>query len=333
VGVVYPVKTGPIKEIIVNASPLTQKWMRSFIRDFSNRLRDDILRSWNIKKIRKAAAAISCDVIHVVNHGPFSNALTGQPSLAGKELWVSFHDHFSTTFSSVDDARQLWHAAHRRLVISNELALEYQRLFGQADFEIITDGVADYEVRLPSSVIESPVQVYFAGLLHLDYKPLFEVLGAALDELSNEGFKFKFILRGTQMVDFLNNRNFETEFRPVTLNSDELKAELDASSILYLPIKFSVPDFYLYSLSTKMVGYLGGRGAILYHGPADSAAANLLAKTYAAMCCYTLNASDLVLSIKELLADKSKISGNAKKLASSAFNLKTMQSRFWGEEV
>lgn len=324
-------KKGNINETIITAKPATQRWMRWYLRDTVIWLRESAFKFWTINRIRKAAKDITYDVLHVVNHGPFSAALCNDDFCRGKQLWVSFHDHFSTTFSNFDDAKQLWSAADRRMVISKELGDEYQKLFGDKPYTIITDGVETSELSKPSIIKQTPIIIYFAGLLHLEYVELFKVLADALDVLTERGLKFKLILRGTQTIKFLNNRSFEVEYLPTTLNNPELKNELDSASILYLPIKFTTPDFYRYSLSTKMVGYLGGSGAILYHGPVDSAACAILKSAKAAVCCNTLKTEDMAESILNLVDSKNTASSAAKKLAVESFDMASIQKLFWQE--
>jgi glycosyltransferase involved in cell wall biosynthesis len=323
------IQSGKIKEIIVYASPIARPWMRWYLRRFSFWLREKALLPLTINRIRKAALTIQYDVIHIVQHGPFSTALCSDKFCAGKALWVSFHDHFSTTDTSFTDTKTLWDLADRRLVISNELGNEYQKQFGQKAFEVITDGVNINDLNKPSAEKQSPVIVYFGGLLHIGYLQLFEVLASALDLLTVQGYSFRLILRGTPTVAFLSKRSFEVVYMPLSFNNAELNAELNSAAILYLPIKFTHADFYLYSLSTKMVGYLGAAGATLYHGPADSAACNLLKAANAALCCSSLDAVEMAAAIVGLLNNKLEISGNAKVLAHQQFNLVEIQGRFW----
>ncbi|HEY4196056.1 MAG TPA: glycosyltransferase [Mucilaginibacter sp.] len=335
IGIVYQklnVKEGNITEKLVGAFPLQRKWMRWHLRTAINWLRENLFISLTIRNIRKVARENKYDVIHIVNHGPFSLALLNKGYDEDKKLWVSFHDHFSTSNSPKADTEKLWNRADRRLVISEELGMEYQRLFGNRAFEIITDGLFPGEVSAPKNFDGSdPIIIYFAGLLHIDYYPLFELLAAALDDLTRKGMQFKLVLRGTQALNFLNNRSFGVEYKLDFVSDEEIKCELDSASILYLPIKFSQPDFYLYSLSTKMVGYLGASGTVLYHGPADSAAGNLLQKDGAAVCCNSLVKDDLIRSIYRIIDGDSKYSQNAKELALTQFNFKTIQQRFWQE--
>lgn len=320
---------GSIPETIVSATPIHRPWMRWRLRNFSQWLRENAFKSVTENRIIEAGSKIEYDVLHVVNHGIFSNALTQNFLNKDKKLWVSFHDHYSTC-SPFNDTQHLWNLANRRLVISDELGLEYQRVFGKKEYEVITDGVSEFEISNPSKVNNSPIIIYFAGLLHLDYLPLFKILADTLDVLCKQGFTFKLVLRGTQTVEFLNGRLFETEYRRDFIGDDQIKLELDAATILYLPIKFNLPEFYLYSLSTKMVSYLGGSGGILFHGPKDSAACNLLSSTQSAICCTSLDTKDLGNSIKTLLKNgTTDFSQNAKELAATRFNLSKIQSKFW----
>lgn len=328
-GFITSLPQGNIKEVLVLASPVNRKWMRWPLRNIARWMRHKVIKPFTTAKLQRAARQIDYDIIHVVSHGPFCAALATDELCAGKQLWVSFHDHFNTAYSTYNDTRTLWQRADRRLVISEEMAAEYTRLFGQGNYEVITDGVTPDEIKQPRLLEGKTFNIYFAGLLHLHYMPLFEVLANALDVLAKQGYRFKLVLRGTQQLPFLTNRQFQVDYRAVTLDNDELKAELDEADILYLPIKFTSPDFYLYSLSTKMVGYLAAPGAILYHGPADSAACNLLKKSDAALCSSGQQAEILVAEIQELITKSETLSANAKKLAAAQFDMHMLQARFW----
>ncbi|PKV75523.1 hypothetical protein BD749_0465 [Pontibacter ramchanderi] len=320
---------GLILERTVAASPQGHKYYRWYVRTCVTWLREKKFRLRNINRVQKEAANIEHDIIHVINHGPFSGALCKSRIRLKKQLWVSFHDHFSTTGSTQDDARELWKQADRRLVISNALGVEYSRLFGYRNFEIITDGVKKEELSIVNPELNDELVIYFAGLLHLEYLPLFKALAEALDLLVRQGLKIKLVLRGTQQVSFLKNRLFAVEYKSVSFDEKELKEELDAAAILYLPIKFSPSEFSLYSLSTKMVGYLSSSGAILYHGPENGAACLLLQETGSAECCTSLNVQDLTKAILSLINHRQVLSENAKHLAERQFNILDIQKRFW----
>lgn len=324
-----PTTKGLIKEVPVPIFPFHKRWMRWHLRTLSTFVREKMLKKYNAQRMIRAASNIDHDVVHVINHGPFSAVLCDH-SRSSKPLWVSFHDHFST-ISSYEDAKRLWLLADRRFLISRELGLEYQKLFGDKNFELITDGVLPSELSLPKLKEGSPICIYFAGLLHIEYLPLFRVFADSLELLAKDGFKFKLILRGTQKASFLNARSFEVEYRQNFVTDEHIKAELDEADILYLPIKFDIADFYLYSLSTKMVGYLGASGSILYHGPEESAACRLLTTYQASENCTSYSAEELKHHILKLLDNKHAISSNAKALAKQQFDLLKLQKQFWNE--
>jgi hypothetical protein len=321
---------GNIRETLVRTWPVQRSWMRWRLRNLGMWMRNSLFKPVTVRRIRKAARKSDYDVLHVVSHGPYCAALCTDEFCRGKELWVSFHDHFRTMQCSAHDMGLLWKRADRRLVISDEMAAEYTRLFGPGVYELVTDGVETAEIRQPARQIGTPVSIYFSGLLHVEYIPLFETLANALDALARRGIASKLVLRGTQRLRCLTGRSFETEYRLPTLDRADLKAELDAADILYLPIKFTSPEFYLHSLSTKMVGYLGAPGAILYHGPADAAVCRLLEKWDAAVCCGSLDTGELMTCLQQLLGRSRPVSANAKTLATAQFDLAGIQARFWG---
>ncbi len=327
----YKSITGAIEEKIIPASPRRRPWMKWRSRDIATWIREKPLKQYTMNRIRQEFRAIDCDVVHIMSCGPWSTALCNEEVLDGRELWISAHDHFSTTQCPFKDASLLWNRADRRLVISPELGNEYQHLFGHLPYELVTDGVLENEISAPADALHEPFIIYFAGLLHIEYIPLFRVLADALDLLTKKGLSFNLVFRGTQQLPFLKDRSFKTTYLPVSLDNVVLKKDLDAASILYLPIKFVDPDFYRFSLSTKMVGYLGAPGSILYHGPHDSAAGRLLRETRSAISCNSLEAAEMVTSILYLINEKNSISSNAKELVRNRFSLEGIQKRFWQE--
>lgn len=320
---------GNIPETAIPIFPLHRRWMKWRLRNLNNWLRERTFRPLTERRIRSAYGNIAHDVIHVVNHGPFSSTLTRDSVAAGKPIWASFHDHFSQSGSTFADAEKLWNSAERRLVITSEMGIEYQRIFGHKEYEIITDGVTNEEFSLPVYDKSKPLIIYFAGMVHLEYLPLFNALAEALDLLSEEGLNVKMIMRGTGSIKIFKNRYFEIEYKPVSFDNEELKKELDSASVLYLPMKFTNPDYYLYSLSTKMVGYLGASGTILYHGPGNSAACRLLKQWKSAICCTVLDSESVRAELRATINERNNISNNAKILAKDKFSLSEIKERFW----
>ncbi|MBD1393303.1 glycosyltransferase [Mucilaginibacter glaciei] len=323
---------GNMPETIIKARPLQRTWMRWKARNLVIWLREKVICKYTMHRIRKAASKADCQVIHTISHGPYTMAAYHPSILKGKQLWVSFHDHFIPAGTSFNNTQLLWANANRRLVISQQMGDEYNRLFGTQHYELITDGVLANELSAPRAMDNVKlVTIYFSGLLHNEYYPLFEILANALDVLANKGIVCELLLRGTQKLGFLKKRKFTTHYLTGFVSDEMIKQEMDAASILYLPIKFNDPEFYLYSLSTKMVGYLGAPGCILYHGPADSAAGTMLRDANAAVSCTSLNTGDLVGKITELIADRGAVSANAKLLARNRFDMITIKKQFWQE--
>lgn len=319
---------GPIREIEITSFPVQRSWMRWKLRPLFRWIRESLLYPVTKYRIEKVSKKLSFDVLHVINHGTFSAILCNENFLANKQLWTSFHDHYLLC-SSFEDTQKLWNRSDRRLMISTELGEEYQKVFGYKDFELITDGVYAKEISQPKSRKNDSTTIYFAGLMHYEYYPLLEILADSMDDLVNQDYSFKLVLRGTQEINILKNRNFKIEYKSDFISDEEIKKELDMADILYLPIKFSEPNFYLYSLSTKMISYIGASGNILYHGPSDSAACNLLRRNNAAFCCVSLVKEEMTELLKEMSADGKNVCINSKKLAKSEFDLNEIQNSFW----
>lgn len=322
-------KLDKINEIIIPAFPLHRSWMRWKVRNLFIFLREVTFKHLTRKRLVSAGKKIKFDILHVINHGCYSTSLCSEVILGNRKLWTSFHDHFSTTGSSFQDTKFLWSRSDRRLVISSELGVEYQKLFGFQYFELITDGLFRSEISAPIKWKSAETKIYFAGLIHLDYYPLFSVLADALDSMTSDGYSFELILRGSGTLKFLQKRKFKVTYKNDFITDAEIKAEMDLADILYLPIKFSVPEFYLYSLSTKMVGYLGAAGKILYHGPDNSAACKLLKKNNAAFLCITLDETDMRNNIVGLLESDITIKENAEMLALNSFDINIINKNFW----
>lgn len=321
--------TGPFVECEVAAFPIRRRWHRGLPGDLFNFTRNRVFREANMAMVRRAASARDFDVLHVVAHGRFNTTFCDPASRAGKPLWVSFHDHWIPGADNPDEIGRLWRAADRRFVISGELGGKYSNDFGSADWTILSDGVADSEFQNPRSHHGKTLNLYFGGMLHVDYYPLFEAMAYALESLAEHGWLPVMTLRGTQRLPFMQGRRFETRQLPATLSDDELRTDHQQADILYLPIGFSMPHFYLHSLSTKMVGYLAAPGAILFHGPLDSAAARLLRGADAAAFTDSLKPEPLANAIVQAASQSFHFSSHAKSLAKERFHLAEMRARFW----
>ena len=310
--------------------PSQKWWMRSYLRNISDFFRNTLLYRFHARRIKAKVSKLQFDVLHILDHGKYANILTEWAQSKKIPIWVSFHDHFKTTDSLNNATKALWVAACKRMVISKEMGEHYCELFGLKKYDIVTDGLKDFEISPAKTTVDLPkLTIYFAGLLHFEYYQLFKTFCKALNVLSKqEGIRISLILRGTQKLDFLDNASIDIDYRGFTTDQDFLKEEMDEADILYLPIKYDNEYFYKYSFSTKMVGYLGSPGHIFYHGPKEAAAARFLEKHECGVICDTLEPMLIVEKLKEVICDYT-YSSAAKKVAYAKFKLKDMQKLFW----
>ena len=318
------------KEIIWGLFPIKKRWMRWFLRDINTYLKLSFFYFFNSWVINRIAFKKDFNILHIVDQGKYSNVLLKKAIKNKIQIWVSFHDHFLSNSSYKIVSYDLWKNANKRMVISKQLGEEYCNLFGKKPFIIVTDGVKENEIYKPKTAIDlKDIKIYFAGLLHLDYYPLFETFCNSLDYLIKEKkYGITLILRGTQKLDFLRKSLVEIEYRDFTLETEVLIKEMNESDILYLPMKYTNEYFYKFSFSTKMIGYLGASGNIFYHGPKESAAAIFLEENDCALVCDSLDTKEISVNFNEVVKNF-RYSENAKKVCTNKFSLREMQNRFW----
>jgi len=113
----------------------------------------------------------------------------------------------------------------------------------------------------------------------------------------------------------------------------DVEADLVKADCLYLPLHFGQADrpFGAYSLSTKMVTYLGSGIPILYHGPTGTAAYNMLERHRAAALATSLNPKEIANVLADLLENNtaSDVASNALRLAREEFLRSEQHARFW----
>jgi hypothetical protein len=229
--------------------------------------------------------------------------------------------------------QQSWCEADARFVISDSLGQEYCRRYGEREYQLVTDGLT--EVHPPRSRSEAGVlHVYFMGLFHMPYEPN---LRALLDGLGI----FSRCRPATRVAVTMRCEHVRPQVIagdiPVTVLpfSDEaqVQRDIETADLLYMPLPFGADheNFARYSLSTKMVTYVGSGVPILFHGPESSAAFTLLGKHRAAVLIPTLVADDIADTLLRLdNKDRAEITQNALALARSNFMLADQVERFWG---
>jgi hypothetical protein len=111
----------------------------------------------------------------------------------------------------------------------------------------------------------------------------------------------------------------------------EVERDMLTADLLYQPMPFQAHarPFNRFSMSTKMITYLGSGLPIFYHGPDDAAACKLLTRRDAAAICNTLDPEDIAKQLLDGAARRESIVKNALALARSEFMLAEQQRRFW----
>ena len=232
---------------------------------------------------------------------------------------------------------ETWREADVRFVISNELGQEYNRRYGTREFVVVTDGL-DRVAPVPRPA-PSQLRIYFMGLFHLEYERNVEALIEALQLLSSEpgvAQTYSITLRCHDLRPALRKKSRLVRVLPFGSDA-ELQDDFATADLLYLPLPFGEQHRALgaYSLSTKMVTYLGTGIPILYHGPVGTAAHILLSKHRAAALVTSLDAKEIARSLIDLLHGNMgpMFAANALELAAASFLRKEQEEKFWSKIV
>jgi hypothetical protein len=113
----------------------------------------------------------------------------------------------------------------------------------------------------------------------------------------------------------------------------QVERDLDSADLLYMPLPFGEnhENFARYSLSTKMVTYVGSGIPIVYHGPLSSAAFTLLEQHDAAILVPSVDPPDIARLLGQVdAATRARVTRNALELARQHFMLAAQTDRFWG---
>jgi len=207
--------------------------------------------------------------------------------------------------------------------ICREMGEECTRRYGEAPYEIITDGVASCAEPRPAS---GSCRIYFAGLLAHSYGPNFRALVDAMPRIRS--VRVSLTIRGG--LPPKTPAGAEVIVKPWGTEA-EVARDLDEIDVLYLPMPFGPEHepFCRFSLSTKMVTYLASGLPILYHGPRYAAAARLLAENDAGIIVDSLDPDAIASALASVPARAAKVAENAAALARSQFNLSDLRRRFW----
>jgi hypothetical protein len=295
-----------------------------YSQNFKNRLKETLLQH-------------QVTAIHAIPQGiDFVYAFEVATEL-GIPYYLNIHDELDYNLRGyielAEAKRQLahvWREANGRLVISDAMGKEYARRYGERPYTVVTDGLetlTSWKKKIPPQSL----RVYFMGSVHLSYRENFSSLALALDKFSEKHptWQVSLIIRGG--IPFsLPKVKIPIEYLPWGTEA-EVEKDFDRVDLLYLPLPFGqdYQSFSRYSLSTKMVTYLGSGFPILYHGPGDAAACEMLRNFDAGILLTSSHYISMVESLEQLECRADQIIANALQLAHSQFLLSDVQKRFW----
>jgi hypothetical protein len=229
-------------------------------------------------------------------------------------------------------AQLAWKGAAARFVISEELGREMGRRWGEAAFDLNTDGV-ETVTHSPRTFRRNRLHIYFMGLFHIGYEQNLTALEEALQILKSQqqSMDIRITLRCGSLRRSAIRYSDLVEVLPFA-DESVVQRDLEQADLLYLPLPLSADHvaFSRFSLSTKMITYLGSGRPILYHGPVDAAAGKLLAREQAAIACDSLEPGTLLQALLRAWGSDATIE-NALHLAQRKFRLADIRKRFWDQ--
>jgi hypothetical protein len=174
--------------------------------------------------------------------------------------------------------------------------------------------------------------MYLMGSIHLSYEQNFRDLFQALAQVRDQrpDLDVSMVLRGGFPFQ-VDTAGIPVEVRPWG-SQDAVHADLEDVDALYLPLPFDErhDSFARYSLSTKLVTYVGSGVPIVYHGPHESAAAKLLREFDAGAMATDAGPSALASAIALAASNGEALARGALDLARNHFMLDDLRREYWG---
>jgi len=292
------------------------------------------------RRLREFCKRSNACAIHAIPHSgiDFAHAQAVAHELS-LPFFISLHDDLAyTAAAGVRPAlrepamRHAWLDADARFVISEPLGREYSRRYGARDYQIVSDGINDLRPHANRSE-PGVLRIYFMGLFHLAYE---RNLGALLEGISIfEREHSPTTVHVTCRCEYIRPHIFKGSDAVKVLpfaSEAQIGRDLQRADLLYLPMPFGAEheNFARYSISTKMVTYVGSAVPILYHGPTTSAAFDLLYRHRAAIFVTSLDVHEIGGALAEIARGAgAKIAANALALARREFMLADQTQKFW----
>jgi hypothetical protein len=236
----------------------------------------------------------------------------------------------SSLSALMERLERVWKEADGRIVISDAMGEAYCEEFAPRSYEVITDGLTEHTLSDPRKRPVPRLRLYFMGALHLSYHPNFETTREALESFhdSDRFSEVSFISRGSSLP--IETTRIPLDQRPYAPEK-AVQRDFEDVDVLYFPLPFGekYDPFTRYSMSTKLVTYLGSGLPILYHGPRYAAAARLLDEYDAAVIVDTQKPKAVQQGLQLAHEKRPSIVENAQTLGRQRFWLSDQRGRFW----
>jgi hypothetical protein len=299
---------------------------------------DLVFRNSFSKHLERVCRKHQVSAIHAIAHGLDCLGAFDVATRLGIPFFLSVHDDFVYALRGqicsaflAPRLEELWRNAFARFAISTELAELYCDRYGATDYRLVTDGLSNppTSARVP---FLKKLRVYFMGLVHISYLPNFEALLHALGRFAavNPDYETSLTIRSSWFPRISIPAGVKFRILPFE-PQNPVHTDIELADLLYLPLPFAQSEaaFSRYSLSTKMVTYLGSGVPILYHGPDGAAAARLLKKHAAAQCVFSPASSALYMALAGGPQLKIEFAEAALSLVRSRFRISDILDDFW----
>jgi hypothetical protein len=334
-----PVATTVLPEIHLPARPYLGRIERTRFYPWFNSL-SPLFASRFRTRLRKLVLSQGVTALHIITHSPDCMDAVQVARELNLPYFLCVHDDLAYAMAGQPGVSEAlaklavaWGEAAGRFVISAEMGEEYCRRYGRQSYHIVSDGLETI-ASTPRQLQPGSLRVYFMGLFHHSYTDNLKSLITALDAVAAQrpGADISLTLRcGGLPASITPPQHVRFTVLPFGAES-EVAADLLSADLLYMPLPFSREHQGLtrYSLSTKMITYLGSGIPILYHGPIAECAAGTLLQTHAAAICLdSLDPIEIQTSIDAVPERYSVVTQAALALANSDFRLADMRRRFW----
>lgn len=289
------------------------------------------------RRLRRLLARHETTVAHLVAHdATFWPAFQAARDLS-LPVALTVHDHLQYNMRDRPERKlalhrlgRVWREADHRFVITTAMSQEYGRRFGDRPAEVVTDGLIAVDTPVPP--VAGRFTVYFMGAFHMSYRSNLEGLLRGMERFQHErpDLDVRLKMRCGDLPGGLPASSIAIDALPFS-DEQAIQADMQDADVLWIPLPFGEEhaSFVRYSLSTKLVTYLGSGLPILYHGPAESAAGDLLRRAGAGVEATSLDAEGVAAALAAVTTRGAELAERAGELARREFMLDGLRERFW----